>query len=327
MAASTPAGAAGSGEKADNKPVVVVIDDDGEEEIAGTSLGGDVETVGVKVVAKLHSSSGTPDWSLVIRASGRGRSMELEASVSFNAEATPATVAPAGSSPAGSNGNDQVPTLPPSEPPEGKPDPGVATPDSPESAVHHGEATCSTFTVGSCGFPLASDDLVGAMNMTDLSGSAACGSCVRVYGPDGSVDVRIVDGCGSCQPGGIDLTMSAFAKIAPLVAGRVPVTWQYIACPVSGPVVYHFSDASGPYWTALQIRDHRYAVDSVEAKLDGAWLPLTRDNANYFVTDVGLGDGPYSFRITDVLGHVLEDSGIPLIPGGDAVGAAQFPSS
>jgi hypothetical protein len=40
-----------------------------------------------------------------------------------------------------------------------------------------------------------------------------------------------------------------------------------------------------------------------------------------------MGDGPYTLRVTDVHGHVLQDSGIPgKLDNVDASGAGQFPA-
>ena len=205
---------------------------------------------------------------------------------------------------------------------------GVGLPCDPND-MHAGEATYYDFADGSgnCSFPATPNDLmVGAMNHVDYAGSAVCGSCVRIDGPDGSVDVRIVDQCPECPQGDIDLSPEAFALIAPLAAGRVPITWQYVSCPVSSPVVYHFKDGSNPYWTAVQIRNHRHAIATFAVEQDGAWVDVARLDYNYFVKDDGMGEGPLSFRITDVLGNVLEDSGIPLLADADAPGSGQFPA-
>lgn len=199
------------------------------------------------------------------------------------------------------------------------------------AATRSGEATYYDFADGSgnCGFPATPDDLlVGAMNHTDYAASAACGLCVRIQAsdePSASVDVRIVDQCPECAPGDIDLSPEAFAHIAALQAGRVPITWQTIECPVAGPVVYHFKDGSNPWWTAIQIRNHRHGIASLQYLRDGAWTDVARVDYNYFVADGGMGEGPLSLRVTDVLGNTLQDDGIPLLDDADAAGAAQFP--
>ena len=58
---------------------------------------------------------------------------------------------------------------------------------------------------------------------------------------------------------------------------------------------------------------------------DGAWHDVARVDYNYFVDDSGMGPGPYTVRVTDVYGNVLEDSGIPFVEAGDSAGQGQFP--
>ncbi len=198
-----------------------------------------------------------------------------------------------------------------------------------DTTQHQGDATYYDTADGSgnCSFPATPGDLmVGAMNHTDYADSAVCGACVRLTGPNATITVRVVDQCPECQPGDIDLSPSAFSQIADLSAGRVSITWQYVPCDVQGPIVYHFKDGSNPWWTAVQIRNHRNAVATFEVKqADGSWRSVSRVSYNYFVDDQGMGDGPYTFRVTDVYGHTLEDSGIGLVADGDVPGTGQFP--
>lgn len=192
-----------------------------------------------------------------------------------------------------------------------------------------GEATYYTFAdgTGNCGFPATPSDLmVGAMNHTDYSGSAACGSCARITGPDGTITVRIVDRCPECPAGDIDLSTEAFEMISPLSAGRVPITWSYVPCDVSGTVVYHFAEGSNQWWTAVQVRNHRHAIARFEYRAeDGSFVEVSRVDYNYFVHDSGMGPGPHTFRVTDVHGNVIMDTGIPLLDDADAPGGSQFP--
>lgn len=179
---------------------------------------------------------------------------------------------------------------------------------------------------GNCMFPPAPGDLmVAAMNELQYDGSRACGACVSVTGPKATIVVRIVDRCPECQEGHIDLSAEAFAKIADPAQGVVPITWSYVACAVSGPIRYQFKDGSSQWWTAIQVRNARYAVDKLEVEQNGAFAALPREMYNYFVSSGGLGPGPYTIRVTDVLGHVIEDAGIPLKVDQEVAGQAQFP--
>jgi expansin (peptidoglycan-binding protein) len=179
---------------------------------------------------------------------------------------------------------------------------------------------------GNCSFEPSPGDLrVAALNTEDYAGSALCGACLSVSGPDGEVTVRIVDRCPGCQKGDVDLSESAFAAIAPLAAGRVPIQWKLVPCEVSGPLSYRFKEGSSEWWTALQVQNHRFPVAKLEVRDDGgAYRAISREPYNYFVDVEGLGTGPYALRVTDLLGHVVEEPAVEL---GDAVvreGSVQF---
>lgn len=215
------------------------------------------------------------------------------------------------------------------------PGPGPGTGGAPHNpncqantTVHEGEGTFYDFADGSgnCSFPATPDDLmVGAMNQTDYANSAPCGACVEVTGPNGTVKVRIVDRCPECPQGDIDLSPEAFEFIAPLEQGRVDISWRYVACDVEGPMQYHFKEGSNPFWTAIQLRNHTYAIAKVEAKgPDGNYAVIERLEYNYFVADSGLGEGPYALRVTDVFGQVIEDPAIPFGEDTVAPSGSQF---
>jgi expansin (peptidoglycan-binding protein) len=195
--------------------------------------------------------------------------------------------------------------------------------------AHDGEGTYyDADGTGACSFDASPDDLlVAAANPTDFAGSAVCGSCVAVDGPDGSVTVRIVDLCPGCAAGDLDLSLEAFTQIAAQAAGRVPITWHVVACDVAGPVRYRYKEGSNAFWTALQVRNHRHPIATLEARASGGtWAEIPRTSYNYFVEEAGLGDGPIDVRITDVYGHVVEDDGLAQ---GDAIeveGAVQLPA-
>jgi len=83
---------------------------------------------------------------------------------------------------------------------------------------------------GACGFPASNDFMVAAINDEQYS-KANCGKCVEVTGPRGTAIVRIVDKCPGCDSGDLDLSQTAFGKVARLSDGRVKITWHFVACP------------------------------------------------------------------------------------------------
>jgi expansin (peptidoglycan-binding protein) len=206
--------------------------------------------------------------------------------------------------------------------------PSSSGPPQPLGQPENGRATYyAADGSGACGFDPSPSDLdVAAMDAPEWAGSAVCGECVAVTGPKGSVTVRIVDLCPGCEPGHLDLSQEAFAKIADVSAGNVPITWQVVSCDVQGPVQYYIKDGSSQYWTAIQVRNSRYAIAKLEWKTgSAAYAEVTRANYNYFVIDQGVGPAPYMVRITSSTGAVLEDS-LPAVQASTTVdGAAQFP--
>ncbi len=195
--------------------------------------------------------------------------------------------------------------------------------------VHSGDATFYTYAsgAGACSFDSTPNDLmVGAMNPVDYAGSQLCGAYVSITGPNGTIQIRIVDLCPGCSAGSIDLSPSAFSHIADTSLGRVPIKWQVIPYPASGPLVYHFKDGSSQWWTAVQVRNSRYPVYSLEYQTpQKTFSSVNRVSYNYFVQSGGMGPGPYTFRVTDIYGHALVDTAVSLTPNGDVAGMSQFP--
>jgi len=203
-----------------------------------------------------------------------------------------------------------------------------ADPPPCDTTVHDGVVTYyDADGSGNCSFPASPGDLmVAAMNHPEYEGSYACGACVRIDGPLGSTTVRIVDRCPECLAGHVDLSVEAFDAVARREDGRVDVTWTYVPCEVDGPIRYHFKEGSNPWWTAMQVRNHRHRIDRFEVLEEGgAWREVPRLDYNFFVADWGLGEGPYTFRVTDEHGQTLTDSGITFIEGGEVPGVGQFP--
>ena len=206
--------------------------------------------------------------------------------------------------------------------------PLVMRPDAITNPIHNGVATYYDATGdGSCMFGVSPSDLmVAAMDRPDYGNADYCGGYVHVVGPKGEVTLRIVDLCPGCAAGHLDLSQEAFAKIADLPQGRVSIQWQVVSPAISGPIAYQFKSGSSKYWTAVQVRNHRNPVAKFEYRMGGsAWTEVARTSYNYFVQASGMGPGPYDFRVTDIYGNVLTDSGISLTVGGTVNGIGQFP--
>ncbi|MDT3440956.1 MULTISPECIES: expansin EXLX1 family cellulose-binding protein [unclassified Pseudofrankia] len=160
---------------------------------------------------------------------------------------------------------------------------------------------------GNCMFDRLNDPAmpVVAMNELDYENARACGAYIEVKGPGGSTVVKVTDRCPECGAGHVDLSPQAFERIAGGVPGQVNVTWRLVSPASLGPVQYQIKDGSSAYWLAIQVRDHRNPVVSLEVRVNGSWVALGREMWNYFVAPQGLGPGPFTVRITDLYGEQL----------------------
>jgi expansin len=180
---------------------------------------------------------------------------------------------------------------------------------------------------GHCGYDASPEDMdVAAMNAPQFAGSAVCGSCAEIEGPNGTVRVRIVDSCPECAAGHLDLSKQAFEKIAPLKDGRVKTRWRPVTCAVKGSMRYHIKEGSSKDWTAIQVRNHRYPISKLELQgATGDWMEMKRENYNYFTAAPYVDLRPLRLRVTASDGQRLEDS-VPRIEAKSLFeGAAQFP--
>jgi len=183
--------------------------------------------------------------------------------------------------------------------------------------MHTGQGTFYGYGGGgNCSLPKPTEILTAAMNTADYNTAQACGACIQVtnLNTQQSVVVRVDDRCPECAAGDVDLSQDAFAKISPLGAGRIPISWKYVSCTPPTAKLY-FKEGSSQWWTGVQVRDHRSPVASLAYRASGstgAFTPLGREMYNYFIAPSGMGAGPYDIQITDVFGQTLTANGVAL---------------
>lgn len=172
--------------------------------------------------------------------------------------------------------------------------------------------------------PVPDGIYVTAINGTDYRGSMLAGAYLEVVGSSGkSVNVYVTDRSGQSE-GNLDLNTAAFEQIASLDAGRTDITWTIVPYPTEEGMHYKFSSDSSSSWFSLQIRYHVYPIYSLAVlQSDGTYKTLNRRSDNYF-TCSGAGNGPFTFRITDIYGQVVEET-VPLSPNEIYIGQKNFP--
>jgi expansin (peptidoglycan-binding protein) len=168
-----------------------------------------------------------------------------------------------------------------------------------------------------CSYPDApSDGLYVALPPSEYASAAACGGYLQVSGPDGSVRVKVIDQCPDCAAGHIDLSEAAFARLAPLSAGLISVTYTSVSDPpLPGPVSLEVKQGSSRYWLALLADNTGDPLASVQVQTASGWLSLARASYNYWIAPSGAGPGPFTVRLTDTHGHQATVPGIALSPG------------
>jgi expansin (peptidoglycan-binding protein) len=190
---------------------------------------------------------------------------------------------------------------------------GDAVPDCPAALVDlDGVATYyAADGSGACTFPASADRMVVALAAPNWAGSAHCGRCLEVWGPEGRIVVRVVDLCPECPSGHLDLSAEAFDRIADPPQGIVPVAFRSIECPVTGNLRLYLAEGSSVWWVGLQVRNHPYAVSTVEFRQGGIWYAGVRQPWNSFQLPAAFPEPivlPLQIRITDVHGRSVQTS-------------------
>ncbi|WP_405628962.1 expansin EXLX1 family cellulose-binding protein [Streptomyces sp. NBC_00016] len=164
---------------------------------------------------------------------------------------------------------------------------------------------------GACSYGPTSDVMTAAMNTADYETSKACGAYVLVRAGSGaSITVRITNECPApCEVGQLDLSRQAFAKLAPLSAGRIPVTWSLLSPATSDTVSIRYKTGSTQYWCGIQAIGHRNPLARLEVRTSAGWTRLARTDYNYFLSEQGTGCGG-ALRLTDIYGEQLTVEGI-----------------
>ncbi|MDX6280374.1 MAG: expansin [Kribbellaceae bacterium] len=168
---------------------------------------------------------------------------------------------------------------------------------------------------GACLYGPSGDLMIAAMNHTDYESAKACGAYVLVRAANGaSITVRIVNECPlPCAPGQIDLSHQAFAKLANLSVGRLPITWTLLSPAASGKLSIRYKSGSSQYWCGVQAIGHRNPMAALEVETAKGWRKLHRTDYNYFLSTDGSGCGR-AIRVTDIYGERLTIKGIALKP-------------
>jgi expansin (peptidoglycan-binding protein) len=157
---------------------------------------------------------------------------------------------------------------------------------------------------------------------------AACDACITVTTAEGKSAVLRVVTYGDTSANSIDVSREAFDI---LDSGEYPrnMTWQFVRCADTGPMMYEFQTGSNEWWTSLWVRNPRVPVTDVEVRSvnHSSWISMERGSDGTLTDASGFGAGPFSIRVTGMDGQqIVEDFEWPDggIAGAFLTGVANF---
>jgi expansin (peptidoglycan-binding protein) len=196
--------------------------------------------------------------------------------------------------------------------------PATATGSITVGAAVHGQATHygSAKIGGNCMFPTIPANHYTVAAGPDLyAHGAACGGYLAVTASGRTIRVKIDNLCPECKPGHLDLTDEAFAALVPLGKGISPITYRPLTNPaVTGGLAFVVKTGSSRYWLGLLVDNAGNRLRSVQVEVGSSWRSLTRTDYGYWLAPSGAGGGPFTVRVTDVVGHRAVAHGVRLAP-------------
>lgn len=113
----------------------------------------------------------------------------------------------------------------------------TATGSEPSGSTFSGEGTYYDPEMGACGKVNSGTEMVVAVSHElydkhtpngNPNKNSLCGKKIRAFYEGSSVEVSIVDRCVGCAHDDLDLSPSAFEKIADKDLGRINLTWEWV---------------------------------------------------------------------------------------------------
>ncbi|KAK0285223.1 hypothetical protein LTR35_005425 [Friedmanniomyces endolithicus] len=173
--------------------------------------------------------------------------------------------------------------------------------------VHGGTCSFSTYTLPS--------GLHGtALSDSNWDDAGNCGGCVAVTYGGKTVTAMIVDECPGCGTNHLDLFPTAFSALASPSAGIIDVTWDYVPCPVTGPLQIHMKSGVSEYWFSAQVVNAHRRTSKMEVSTNqgASWTTATRMTYNFFEISSGVGANSAWIRVTSQTGTTVVVKNVPM---------------
>jgi expansin (peptidoglycan-binding protein) len=177
------------------------------------------------------------------------------------------------------------------------------------------------------GYTLPSGLFGTALSDSNWANAQACGQCVLVTGPSGTqITAMVTDQCPGCGTNHLDLYPDAFAKLADPSKGVIPVTWDFVPCGITSPIVLKNKSGTSKFWFSMQVMNANVAIDKLEVSVDGGktWKATTRQPYNFFENSAGFGADTVDVRVTSTNGKMVVTKGVSVASNSVKTGAGNF---
>ncbi|KAI5367703.1 putative rlpA-like protein, double-psi beta-barrel [Septoria linicola] len=168
-----------------------------------------------------------------------------------------------------------------------------------------------------------------ALSDSNWDGSAACGACVQVTGPDGKTKITamVTDQCPGCGKNHLDLYEDAFTKLAAKSKGVINVNWDFVECPITSPLQIRMKEGVSAYWFSAQVVNANKRVATLQYSTDGGktWKGgLTRKPYNFFELSSGTGSNTVAVRAESEDGDRVVVKNVAVTGGNLVTGTGNF---
>ncbi len=155
-----------------------------------------------------------------------------------------------------------------------------------------------------------------AFPLVDLQQGGLCGMCLEVSYNGATILATVVDACGSCDSGHVDLSLSAAEALGMTGWNGNPkegVQWRAVGCPATGDIYATFNGNDPSYRSQVYFQNPAFPIVSAEA----AGRTATMNNAFW---DFGAHVAGETVTLTDAAGHTATGT-IPTADAGGSIGA------
>jgi expansin (peptidoglycan-binding protein) len=158
------------------------------------------------------------------------------------------------------------------------------------------------------GYTIPSNLFGTALSDSNWDSANACGQCVSVTGPSGTqITAMVVDQCPGCGANHLDLYPDGFKKLADPSKGIIAVSWDFVPCGITTPLVLKNKSGTSKFWFSMQVMNANVGVAKLEVSTDGgaSWKATTRQPYNFFENSAGFGTDAVDVRITSTNGKTV----------------------